>query len=242
MDSNQNNPTFSGELANLVGDSDNPYAAPQSIVPHEADSPELERTGPPWEEETSLGSFFRTVQMVLVEPSYMFATMRLTGGLGKPFAFAIALSLLLVALLIALVIAFLLFTSSREGLERLEVGLTLGPIVTLSLLFILIGVALLTGALVVNLVLKLFGKRRHGYEANFRILCYVFGSMGYMLLIPFVNCVALVWGIYLASIGISRVQRITTGYALIIALLSLAISIALFVLGLLAMVVVVDFC
>ena len=70
--------------------------------------------------------------------------------------------------------------------------------------------------------------RRSGFGATFRTVCYssVTGLVGW---VPFIGWVFSLYGLYLATVGISEMHRTTTGLALFVVSLSAILVLALVV-------------
>ena len=112
------------------------------------------------------------------------------------------------------------------GGEALAGGLV-GFIVTLILSPIYTAVALLIGAGIYHLlVLLLVRPGNAGFEATFRVVCYV-AAIQLVSWIPIVNIIAGIYGIVLSIFGIREVHSTTTGKALLVVLIPVAVILLL---------------
>ncbi|MDZ4821336.1 MAG: YIP1 family protein [Planctomycetota bacterium] len=198
--------------------SDNPFASSQSTNPIDAAQPSFsgERTGPPWEERTSVGSYFSTVKMVLLQPSDTFSNMRRTGGLVKPFAFSVAVSLLVIPLMVL----FVAFMDEMAPAERVSL------LAMIPLWFVGVAMMLLLSTLMINFLLFIFGGSEHGFQATFRVNCYTMGAVMLLQLIPVVSMFASIWMIVVQTIGIARVHEVSGAKAFGVVFLAWLIPLA----------------
>lgn len=224
----------------------NPYASPAatsdrgssyySVVP---------RSGLPWENEPhSVGSWFRTMSMVISSPTNAFLVMRQYGGLGKPLLFntyavgmlmALA-SVCMVPLLVVFGIAGM-FDQNNRGAMALGAAAIVGVAIAMAILYavLLVVVMPLVWSGVTHVSLMMVGGANHGFETTFRVIC--FGYFSVLLPSMFLNFVpylgGLAAGIWIAVVliyGLSRAHETSGGRASAAVLLPLGVCCGLFVL------------
>lgn len=184
-----------------------------------------------------LRSFAGTVRRVLLEPGDFFGNMALKDSLWNPLAFAMACGVISSLLLTSLVgpLASLAGIGRDPGFEEVFGdlwGRSMGAsaalvlvVVVLTPLFILLG--LYVGAAVYHFLVSLIvGKDNTGFDATLRI--YAYSSVVTLLAwIPGVGYLATLYGYYLAFLGVREVHSTTTGRALGVVLVPLAIRLLL---------------
>lgn len=173
------------------------------------------RTGPTWEspgDRGKIGAFFRTIVEVLFSPGYFFQSMRVRGGFFEPLIFAIAISwiggfLLLLWRMVLPVDVFLGNNGfggselSPEMQNYMQIGLTI-----LMPLFTIISVFIYTA--IFHLFLLMLNGSRHGFEATFRVVCYVSAASIFYLLPVLGEFIGPIYAIVLYIIGIKEAQEI----------------------------------
>jgi hypothetical protein len=186
----------------------------------------------PWEDSGVgvLAGLVETTKRVLLEPTDFFRRMPVTGGIGRPFTYALVLGYLGVAVAAVynaimhavLGTTFATFTQRPElaryagmleGGFGLAVSLILGPV--------LVAVGLFIGAGITHLCLLLVGGAQRGFEATFRVIAYIQAAAVFSVL-PF--CGGLIGGVYrivLAILGLAEAHRISKGTAALAVLLPL---------------------
>ena len=175
-----------------------------------------------------VGSFVSTARGVLLNPTSFFRGIARQGDFLNPAIFALICALISALLggLVSLLFAPFLAGPEDTGGEALAGGLV-GFIVTLILSPIYTAVALLIGAGIYHLLVLLLVRPSHaGFEATFRVVCYVAATQ-LVSWIPIVNIVAGVWAIVLSVFGIREVHNTTTGRALAIVLIPVAVVLLL---------------
>ena len=175
-----------------------------------------------------VGSFVSTARGVLLNPTSFFRGIARQGDFLNPAIFALICALISALLggLVSLLLAPFLAGPEDTGGEALAGGLV-GFIVTLILSPIYTAVALLIGAGIYHLLVLLLVRPSHaGFEATFRVVCYVAATQ-LVSWIPIVNIVAGVWAIVLSVFGIREVHNTTTGRALAIVLIPVAVVLLL---------------
>lgn len=189
-----------------------------------------EAAGPPWEQREQLGflkAFLETIRAVLLEPTATFSRMKLRGGFGAPLVF-----FLITSMIGAVAMEFYKFAfrslggamlQGEEGQKLLaQMGTnyeSLQSILVMPFVFI-VGAFLVAG--VVHICLMLVGGANRPYEATFRVMAYAGGAAALMNLLPVVGVlVAGVWGLIVEVIGLSSVQGIGKGRAVLALLLPL---------------------
>jgi hypothetical protein len=173
----------------------------------------------PWEQPGAppFAAFFTTLHRLLFRPREAFARMAVTGGYGRPIAFALILGLL--GIWVTASYEWVLGDPLNEMWSRF--GDSGGPDIPRAAVFLLtvFGAPFLTAftvllsAILCHLLLMIFGGAGGGFGATFRVICY--SMAGYVwTFVPFVGgLVSAVWMVVLAIIGLSVVHRIGTGKA-----------------------------
>ncbi len=176
------------------------------------------------------GSFVRTVQSVLSKPVAFFRSMARRGDFINPAVY-VAIIAFIAALLGGLlsVVIFALFAAPGDTAEAVGVSvaglvgsLILGPVLALITVLIAAGVFHL-------LVLLLVRPTNAGFEATLRAVCYSYtpNILGILspipILGPLIALAALVYSVILSIFGIREVHNTTTGRALAIVLIPVAV-------------------
>lgn len=171
-----------------------------------------------------VGSFVRTTVGVLTRPTSFFHGIARRGDFVSPAAYAILCTLAATVIggLVGLALRAL-FSSISEYEGALAYGIfgfladvVVTPFVTIIVLFILSGIYHV-------LVILLARPSNAGFEATFRVVCYV-SAIAVIGWIPFVNLVVSIYGLYIAYFGIREVHATTNQRAAaVVALPSLAI-------------------
>jgi hypothetical protein len=171
-----------------------------------------------------VGSFIRTVQGVLLNPVSFFRGIAKRGDFVNPAIFAIICALISALLggIISLALSPLFAGAGDTAGETLGGGVV-GFVLTVILSPIYTAVALLVGAGIYHLlVLLLVRPGNAGFEATFRVVCYA-AAIQLISWIPIVNIVAAIYGIVLSVFGIREVHSTTTGRAVAIVLIPVAV-------------------
>ena len=171
-------------------------------------------------------ALFETVKLFATSPGEAYRRMPVTGGIGRPLFYAIAVGWVSIAVAVfwnvLLQGMWLPFMESVEDLAGMGAlyGLTIGwglMMVVLAPLFVVIGVFI--AAAVLHLMLLIVGGASNGFEATVRVVCY---SQTAQLagIIPFCGgIIALIWTVVLYVTGFSTAHRTTQGKALVAVLL-----------------------
>jgi hypothetical protein len=197
----------------------------------------------PWEDpgQPSLNGLFETVRLLATRPGDAFRRMPITGGIGRPLFYAVAIGWLGLAVNIAWQVLFqgawLPFLESADELAGMGAmyGLTIGSGFVLALLvpfFIIIGVFI--AAAIYHLMLLIVGGATSGFEATARVVCYA-QTAHLAGLIPCCGPIfGLVWTVVLYVVGLSVAHRTSQGKALLAFVLPLVLCCVLSALLLLA--------
>ena len=180
----------------------------------------------PWEERDRIGfgsALFDTTRQVLTEPSAFFRAMPVTGGMGSPLLFGVIvgwIGLVAASFYQAVFRSVVGPSFAAFGGDRPEVAALLGWVegwgafvaqVVFGGVFVVIGIFI--GAGIIHLMLLLLGGARRGFEATFRVACFV-QATNVLLLVPFCGqVVALVWGLVLYVLGLAAAHQIGHGKA-----------------------------
>ncbi|MBM3213923.1 hypothetical protein FJZ36_03290 [Candidatus Poribacteria bacterium] len=174
----------------------------------------LERSGPVWEDPRDVPlvtAFFQTVVAVLGRPKAAFATMRVSPSIGRAYLFTAVPGIVSAVISSALQGATSAIFSNFMPTDQYEptplgTQLMMGVVATAVLPFVF--------AAVLHLLLIVAGAAKNGYAATFRVLAYVGGSCSLFVWVPCVGAlVALVWGIYLWTVGVRGVHETSTARA-----------------------------
>jgi hypothetical protein len=175
-----------------------------------------------------VGSFIRTVQGVLLNPVGFFREMSRRGDFVNPAIFALICALISALLggIISLALSPLFAGPGDTAGETLAGGVV-GFVLTVILSPIYTAVGLLIGAGIYHLlVLLLVRPGNAGFEATFRVVCYV-AAIQLISWIPIVNILAAIYGIVLSVFGIREVHSTTTGRAVAVVLIPVAVVLLL---------------
>ena len=169
-------------------------------------------TGPAWEVDPQLSSWFVTAGEVLLSPRLAFGRMRRTGGIGRPFLYCV------LGLGVGMAGTALWRVGLMSGRGRFELmslpATVFAVLLALVLAFLAVVVVMVIYAALVHLVLALLGKARHGFEATFRTIAYAYGSAAPAGLVPCAgSTIGVVWAIVVAIPGLSEMQETDTGSA-----------------------------
>jgi phage FluMu protein Com len=212
----------------------NPYASPAGAAyAFEQAIPPGSRPGLPWEASgQSLGTWWETAKLCLMQPSYAFDVMRPYGGMGQPMLYC-GLGLLLGTvgqMLWYLPLIVLIGLAANQGRNGGDVAAMVGIQFATQLFSGAVGVVLgatiglMIGAAIAHVCLLAVGGARQGYETTLRVIGYANGSTAWLNVIPCVGgLIAFVWFIVLEIIGFSRAHQIDTGKAALAVFLPLIV-------------------
>lgn len=166
-------------------------------------------------------SFYRTAFEVLVRPAAFFSRFtrpRIEDPSG-PVIFAVVCSVLSGILAIATFPLNPLPLPGRPSFFEQD-GLTIGVGLVTTLIFIVIMafVALAVGTLVQHLLTLPFIRMGEGIKATFLVVAYAMNAVTLLSWIPVVGYLAILYGVYVVTIGLREVHRTTTVRALLAAL------------------------
>ena len=157
-----------------------------------------------------VGSFVRTVRNVLLSPAQFFRGMARGGDFLNPAVFALICGVIsaLLSGLVGLVLTPLFSGAggTGEALAGGVVGFVLGVI--LSPIYAAVGL-LITAGVYHLLVMALVRPSNAGFEATFRVVCYV-SAIQLLAWIPILNIIAVIYGLYVAYLGIREVHSTTS--------------------------------
>ena len=178
----------------------------------------------PWEDpgRSFFDALFETVKLLTTSPGEAYRRMPVTGGIGRPLFYAIAVGWVSIAvavfwnvLLQGLWLPFMESVEDLAGMGALY-GLTIGwglMMVVLAPLFVVIGVFI--AAAILHLMLLIVGGASSGFEATVRVVCYT-QTAQLAGIIPFCGgLIALIWAVVLYVLGFSTAHRTTQGKALV---------------------------
>jgi hypothetical protein len=196
-----------------------------------------ERTGPPWEQRETLGTWralVETAKSVLTQPAYTFANMRQTGGLGGPILFWLITAGLgaLVSQLFGVLFQGAMMGAATAGQATnarsqalAAMGLSGGAGVILAVVTPLIALLFLfIQAGLIHLCLMMLKGANQPFETTFRTLAYAFGGTGVLSFIPMCGAsIAGIWGLIAVCIGLGPAHNTTTGKGVAATLLPVVI-------------------
>ena len=198
----------------------------------------------PWEDPTLsfFDGLFETVKLLAFNPGEAFRRMPVTGGLGRPLFYAIAVGWVSIAvavfwnvLLQGMWMPFLESTEDLAGMGAMY-GLTVGwalVMIVIAPLFVIIGVFI--AAAILHLMLMIVGGASSGFEATVRVVCYAYTAQ-LAGMVPFCgSIIAMIWTAVLYVMGFSIAHRTTQGKALIAVLLPIILCC---VMGVILMIIV----
>ncbi len=178
-----------------------------------------------------VNSFISTVRNVVLNPVSFFQGIRQQGDFVNPLIFAVICAL--ISALLGGIINLLLsplFVAPGDTGEALAGGVV-GFVFSLifALIFVIIG--LFVGAAITQLLVMLLVRPQNaGFEATFRVGAYIQAAQ-LISWIPIIGwIIAFVWATVLYILGLREVHSTTTGRAVLIALIPLAVVILLVVL------------
>ena len=175
--------------------------------------------GLPWEcQPNDFGVWWQTAKLVLLEPTQAFLTMRRRGGLGTPLLYAIwGQSIGMFAYMLWY---FPLQVISVVGQGGDDVTITvfaglIGTVIGGALaLFVIVPLGMFAGAAIQHLCLKIVGADSQPYETTFRVMCFAYGSIGWVNMVPFCGpLIGVLWGILCNIIGNAHAHECSVGKA-----------------------------
>jgi hypothetical protein len=170
------------------------------------------RVGPAWEQQETLGTYAAardTIKAVLMEPSRTFATMKVDGGIMKPFWFHLIFGGLgTFFYLFYFIAAFFVFARFTANKIDLPTGAGVFILVTGGAAVWCFMSAAINGFLqagIVHLCLMLCGGARRPYETTFRAICYGSGSVLMLMIIPVLGPLMVIpWSIGISCISLAK--------------------------------------
>jgi hypothetical protein len=165
---------------------------------------------------------FETVKLLATSPSEAFQRMPVTGGIGRPLLFAIAIGWIGVAVNVAWNVLFqgawLPFMQNANDVAQMGAayGFTIGwglVVAVLAPLFIIIGV--FVAAVVFHLMLLIVGGASRDFETTVRVVCYTQTAQLAGIIPCCGSIIGLVWTIVLYTVGFSTAHQTSQGKALV---------------------------
>lgn len=173
------------------------------------------RTGPAWEHQETLGTFAalrETIKAVLMSPSQTFATMKVNGGIMKPFWYHLITAgfgtFMYYFYILVLVFGFGAFSAAKIDLPTGAGAfvLFLGICAVMSVMAAALSCFMQSGIL--HVCLMLTGGARRPFETTFRALCYGSGSTMVLMSIPFLGLLMLIpWSLVVSCISLARAHE-----------------------------------
>lgn len=165
-------------------------------------------------------SFLATVRGIVTQPVGFFRSLALRDALSNPIVFA-----MICAFIGAFLGGIIAILAAAVGIGQQGLGGAIGGFIGGIILGpILMPVALFIGAGISHLFVMLFVRPRNaGFWATFRVVSYV-SVTSLVSWVPIIGgLVALVWGVVLSIFGIREVHGTTTGRAVLVVLVPVAI-------------------
>jgi hypothetical protein len=183
-------------------------------------------SGLPWEHREQLGflaAFFHTVSLLITRPSEAFTRMRPEGGLSGPLLFGLiggCASYVVSIAFQALLEAVPGYPGNNGVLHLFGISPWIAALIFAVLSPVTVLLGLFIGSGVIHLCLMLLGGAKRSFETTLRVVCFTGGSANLFSMIPICGWViALVYGVVLECIGLSKAHETTTGKALLAVLL-----------------------
>jgi hypothetical protein len=169
-----------------------------------------------------VGSFTDVVRRVVARPAEFFSGIPRRGNYLAPLIFA------LICIEISTILGGLLrlawLTETTGGVRFQGIAYGFGDFIA-DVILTPIGAAigLFIFAAIVHLLVMLFvGEGNSGYEATFRVVCYV-SVTSLVNWIPLIGGLLALYGLYLAVVGIREMHSTTTGRAALVVLLPVGV-------------------
>jgi hypothetical protein len=205
-----------------------PISPPSTSIPPAGGLTAAAAAGPgvlPWDERHARGffnAFFETLMLFLGKPVAAFTAMKREGGFAEPLIYAVVGGSFGTVIYVIYNIFFRslgMFASHRNDYAHHMISGGIGILVIILVpLCIVIG-AFITSA-ILHVCLMLLGGAKRPFEASFRVVCFVGGSVNPLLIVPFCGAfIAVIWKIVLYSIGLAHVHETDTGRAVLAVLL-----------------------
>lgn len=182
--------------------------------------PDPARTGPAWEQQETLGTYVAardTIKAVLFQPSQAFATMKVDGGIMKPFWFYTIFGGLgtFVLLCYYFLVIFIALGVMKVDRGAFPIGSGLGIVAIIFGLIFVAFFCFVSAAMngfmhagILHLCLMLFGGARRPFEATYRAICYGTGPVFMLYCIPVVGIIAaVVYSLVIPCIALARTHE-----------------------------------
>ena len=216
--------------------SDNPFAAPATTDFSEPAGQHRQPSSyaPSWENEPSIGNFFKSTKEILLAPSATFRNLKREGTMGRALTFA-AISAAIMGAMIGFTQAILFILGTGD--VAFGAGILVGTVLAGTLLYPLFAVlGCYLGGGMLHVLLGLFGAKKYTYNATVRSIAYMQMSSWPFMIVPIVGpMIGGIWILVVQIIGLAEVHETTKGrVALAIfspAILFIGLGIVLAVLG-----------
>jgi hypothetical protein len=169
-----------------------------------------------------VGSFIDVVGRVVARPAEFFSGIPRRGNYWPPLIFALICAE--VSTILGGILRLAWHPQNMGGVRFQGVAYGFGSFVA-DVLLTPIGAAigLFVFAAIAHLLVMLFvGNANSGYEATFRVVCYV-SVTSLVNWIPLIGGLLALYGLYLAVVGIREMHATTTGRAALVVLLPIAV-------------------
>lgn len=195
------------------------------------DSGAQEEPRPSWEIREELGTIsalLSSIKEVLLAPEETFRRMPVSGGLGGPLLFTVILGTIGSIIGMGWQLLFNMIPMAAGGgrpnalTEYVTTTTIYIAMMIFSPLLSLIGAFVSAG--IYHVCLMIMGGVEEGFEATFRVICYVSGAVALFQIVPICGgMIMLVWCIASGAIGLREAHRTTTGKAVMAMLLPLIV-------------------
>ena len=204
----------------------NPYASPAasaSFTPTGmVTSPYGVRPGLPWEQQGgSLGTWWETAKLCMLNPTYAFTIMRQEGGIGSPMMYGLVGQMIGAAAAAVWQVLFGILAIAAAGGGGEAAGVMIfqfGLQIVWGFVAAALGatIGLLIAAGIMHLFLMIVGAGNRGYETTFRVLAFVNGSLAWTQVIPILGpLVGGIWMLVIQVIGLAKAQETDIGKVII---------------------------
>ena len=190
--------------------SDNPFAAPATTDFSEPAGQHHQPSSyaPSWENEPSIGNFFKSTKEILLAPSATFRNLKREGTMGRALTFA-AISAAIMGAMIGVTQAILFMLGTGD--VAIGAGILVGTVLVGTLLYPLFAVlGCYLGGGMLHVLLGLFGAKKYTYNATVRSIAYMQMSSWPFMIVPIVGLViGGIWILVVQIIGLAEVHETT---------------------------------
>jgi len=198
------------------GGAQNPFEAPRAQPEAPFGAPEADASSIPWEVEYTVPNLLETIKRVTLETSDTFARAPRDVGLNAALLYALLMGGvfgLVGTLLQSLIIPQAAGEIPGEFAPVVE-ALTQPGLSSVITVPIQVVVATFVGAAIVHVGLMIVGGANSGFEATFRVVAFVTGSIAPLQIIPVLGpLIGAIWGLVLEVLALKELHDTTGGKA-----------------------------